>query len=206
MATDAPRRPKTRDRILAAARDVFSEEGYSAFTMSEVERRVGLAVGTGSIYRHFPSREALLQAVLEEEIRLNRAATEQVRTELEHVSDPIEQRQKIYKQKLDDLRRFDRFFALMLDQGERVPELREAIRVAVQPPQEGAGTRGQIEPFAMAAVGGYHLFSVMQGQPFNGLDEDEFLRMLAEFIDQRGRSASAARKDGRRVAPDRRGA
>jgi AcrR family transcriptional regulator len=198
MSTRAPRRPKTRERILVAARDVFLEEGYSGFTMSEVERRVGLAVGTGSIYRHFASREALLQAVLEEEIRVNRSSTEQTRSELEHVSDPIELRQKVYKQKLDDLRRFNRFFALMLDQGERVPELREAIRIAVQPPQDGASARGQIEPFAMAALGGYHLFSIMQGGPFNGLDEDEFLRVLAEFIEQRANSSSTARKDGRR--------
>ena len=69
------RRPKTRDRILAAAREVFAEVGFSGFTMTEVERRVGLAVGTGSIYRHFRSREALLQAVMETELRLHRDAT-----------------------------------------------------------------------------------------------------------------------------------
>jgi hypothetical protein len=51
----------------------------------------------------------------------------------------------------------------------------------------------------MAALGGYHLFSIMQGQPFNGLDEDEFLGVLAEFVDQRGRGPRTGRKVGRRA-------
>ena len=34
---------------------------------------------------------------------------------------------------------------------------------------------------AMAALGGYHLFSIMQGHPFDGIDEGEFVQMLARM-------------------------
>ena len=50
-------RPNTLERILEAALDLFVKEGYSGTTISEVERRVVLAAGTGSFYSHFSSKE-----------------------------------------------------------------------------------------------------------------------------------------------------
>jgi AcrR family transcriptional regulator len=50
-------------RILAAAHEVFVEEGTDA-TLEEVARRA--EVGTGTLYRHFPSREALLVGVMQD--------------------------------------------------------------------------------------------------------------------------------------------
>ena len=38
-----------------------------------------------------------------------------------------------------------------------------------------------VEAIAMAALGGYHLFSMMQGQPFNGVDQHTFLSTLVEL-------------------------
>ena len=58
----------TRERILDAALELFAEEGFQGTTISEVERRVGLTPGTGSFYRHFPSKEALLQAAVDSEV------------------------------------------------------------------------------------------------------------------------------------------
>ncbi|WP_405864783.1 TetR/AcrR family transcriptional regulator [Streptomyces sp. NBC_01515] len=45
-------------------RPPYAEQGFGGATINEVERRVGLAVGKGSLYRHFPSKEALLEALL----------------------------------------------------------------------------------------------------------------------------------------------
>lgn len=50
-----------RVRLLEAAREVFAEEGPDA-SMNEIARRAG--VGSGTLYRHFPTRIELAEAVL----------------------------------------------------------------------------------------------------------------------------------------------
>ena len=52
-----------RAALLAAARTLFSEQGY-AVPLSLIAKAAG--VGQGTLYRHFPSREALGAAVLED--------------------------------------------------------------------------------------------------------------------------------------------
>ncbi|MEU3750250.1 MULTISPECIES: TetR/AcrR family transcriptional regulator [Streptomyces] len=54
-----------RERLVAAARDVFAEAGPQA-SLNEIARRAG--VGPGTLYRHFPNRSALLAAVLMDRI------------------------------------------------------------------------------------------------------------------------------------------
>jgi AcrR family transcriptional regulator len=49
---------RSRDRVLAAALNLLSESGVSGFTVDEVANRSGVAKTT--IYRHWPSREALV--------------------------------------------------------------------------------------------------------------------------------------------------
>ena len=59
MRSDARR---NRELVLAAAQAVFSEHGQRA-TVEEVARRAG--VGVGTVCRHFPTKEALVEAVHE---------------------------------------------------------------------------------------------------------------------------------------------
>jgi len=63
MRADARR---NYDRLVATAREVFAEEGPDA-SLNEVAGRAG--VGPGTLYRHFPTREALLVAVFRERIQ-----------------------------------------------------------------------------------------------------------------------------------------
>jgi AcrR family transcriptional regulator len=63
-----PKRADARrnyDKLVAAARDAFAEHGTSA-SLEEVARRAG--VGIGTLYRRFPSRQDLLEAVYVEEL------------------------------------------------------------------------------------------------------------------------------------------
>ena len=63
--TDRPMRSdarRNRERVLAAAEDVFAEMGLKA-QVEEVARRAG--VGVGTVCRHFPTKQALVEAVLE---------------------------------------------------------------------------------------------------------------------------------------------
>lgn len=52
---------KNYDHLLEVGREVIAEQGVDA-SMREVARRAG--VGIGTLYRHFPTREALLEALL----------------------------------------------------------------------------------------------------------------------------------------------
>jgi AcrR family transcriptional regulator len=64
---DATQRPlradarRNRDKIVAAARDAFSEDGLDA-QIEDVARRAG--VGVGTVYRHFPTKDALVRALV----------------------------------------------------------------------------------------------------------------------------------------------
>ena len=60
----APRRrepEQKRARLLAAARSLFAERGYAATTTAQLAREAGVAEGT--VFHHFPSKRALLEAV-----------------------------------------------------------------------------------------------------------------------------------------------
>lgn len=59
MRADARR---NYDRIVEVAREVFREQGYDA-SLDEVAKRAG--VGPGTLYRHFPKRENLLDAIMQ---------------------------------------------------------------------------------------------------------------------------------------------
>lgn len=59
MRADAQR---NRDRIVEVARLVFREQGYDA-SLDEVAKRAG--VGPGTLYRHFPKRENLIDAIMQ---------------------------------------------------------------------------------------------------------------------------------------------
>jgi AcrR family transcriptional regulator len=62
------------DKLVAAARALFTEKGTSA-PLEEVAERAG--VGIGTLYRHFPTRQALLEAAYVDEVEaMARAATE----------------------------------------------------------------------------------------------------------------------------------
>lgn len=56
---------RNRERVLAAARAVFAERGIDA-PMATVARRAG--VGVATLYRHFPTRDALVQGAFEEQM------------------------------------------------------------------------------------------------------------------------------------------
>src|SRR5437588_3226792 len=64
-------RPKRADarrnyeKVLAAAREAFAEGGEST-ALEEIARRAG--VGIGTLYRHFPNRQSLLEALYVNEV------------------------------------------------------------------------------------------------------------------------------------------
>jgi AcrR family transcriptional regulator len=103
MRSDAER---NRARVLEAAVTAFAEEGL-AVPVAEIARRAG--VGTGTVSRHFPTKEALYEAIVlsrvEEIVRHAR--------ELAETSDPGEA--------------FFNFVAFMVEQGAENRGLAQAL-------------------------------------------------------------------------------
>ncbi len=56
---------RNRDRILEVAKDAFTQFGAEA-SLDDIAKQAG--VGAGTLYRHFPSREALIEAVYRTEV------------------------------------------------------------------------------------------------------------------------------------------
>jgi AcrR family transcriptional regulator len=71
MAAEPEPRPlradakRNRDQLIVAAREAFTERGSEA-SLEDIARRAG--VGVGTLYRHFPNRAALVEAVYVEEV------------------------------------------------------------------------------------------------------------------------------------------
>jgi len=64
MATQSERREKTRTAILEAARSIFGERGFGSTTMDDIAAGAGIA--KGAVYHHFPTKEAVFEAVFEQ--------------------------------------------------------------------------------------------------------------------------------------------
>jgi AcrR family transcriptional regulator len=56
---------RNRERILEVAKEVFTRVGAAA-SLDDIARRSG--IGSGTLYRHFPTRDALIEAVYRSEV------------------------------------------------------------------------------------------------------------------------------------------
>jgi AcrR family transcriptional regulator len=72
----APRKPRTdalrnRERILETTKEAFTRSGANA-SLDDIAKEAG--VGAGTLYRHFPTRDALIEAVYRTEVEKMAAA------------------------------------------------------------------------------------------------------------------------------------
>jgi AcrR family transcriptional regulator len=80
----SPRKPRAdalrnRQRLLAAAKASFGEVGPEA-SLDEIARRAG--VGIGTLYRHFPTRDAVIEAVYRHEVEQLASSADRLLDEL----------------------------------------------------------------------------------------------------------------------------
>src|SRR5215207_3334626 len=67
------RRSAAADRILREAMRLFAERGYERTSVPDIQAAAGLAPGSGAMYKHYPSKEAVLREGME---RFARTSTE----------------------------------------------------------------------------------------------------------------------------------
>jgi AcrR family transcriptional regulator len=75
-------------RILDAARDLFSANGYRGTDMSDIARSMGLA--RNSLYRYYPSKDHILVAVIQRDMGPYIAQTHELGTRTENAAQRID--------------------------------------------------------------------------------------------------------------------
>jgi AcrR family transcriptional regulator len=63
----------TRERLVTEAMRLFGQQGYQATSVAQIEAAAGLAPGSGALYHHFKSKEALLDAGIDRQLDRRRA-------------------------------------------------------------------------------------------------------------------------------------
>lgn len=120
---------KTRQKLIDAGLDLFSTIGVEGVSVSDLEKAVGLKPGTGSFYRHFTDKDALLEAVIEQEI--DDAKARRAR-ELEAISSDTEDLREAlrnqFKLTLSGLRRNQKSWNLFIRLRDYSPTLFQQMR------------------------------------------------------------------------------
>jgi AcrR family transcriptional regulator len=70
---------RNRERILEVAKDAFARSGAGT-SLDDIAKQAG--VGAGTLYRHFPTRDALLEAVYRTEVEKLAAAERKLAQDL----------------------------------------------------------------------------------------------------------------------------
>lgn len=111
---------------MAAALRLFAERGYHGTSVGEIEAAAGLSPRSGALYKHFPSKEAVLEAAMDQvtesfdqaDIILELLPLADLRTELTLMA----------RFTLDELRAQQQIVRVTMKEGDRFPELREEFR------------------------------------------------------------------------------
>ena len=125
----APRRDqlRNRERLITAAREAFTEHGPE-IALEEIARRAG--VGTTTLYRHFPEKEGLIEAVLDD---LAAAVRDNAGRAMRD-SDPVGAFRAVFTQSCDMTEREVATFAHLAGAGNRADQHAQRLITSVVGP------------------------------------------------------------------------
>ena len=181
----------TRDRLLAEGMRLFGEQGYAATAVAQIEAAAGLSPGSGSLYKHFRSKESLLTEGLDRLLGDGRdLADGMVSQAWPGVTERLSAATTAGLRRLDE----DRDLSRLLFRGlGSFPELLQRFgdgeinrfhRAAADMLTELAGDRdGAVDWAAIAVVlqgatTQYWLLTDLFGRHPTGVDEDRFVRAV----------------------------
>jgi AcrR family transcriptional regulator len=147
---------KNYDHLLAAAHDVVMEHGANA-SMREIARRAN--VGLATLFRHFPTREALFEALL----RTKGDALAQRAAELEPSSPPDEALVPWFREGVEFTRTYSGVCDLMATAHADPNSALHASSAALHDAGARLLLRAQAEGTARADMDGDDLFALMSG-------------------------------------------
>jgi AcrR family transcriptional regulator len=183
MPQQRRRNSPTKDRILEAAFQLFVERGFSGTTISEIERRVGLAVGTGSLNYHFKTKEELFRASVDHEVAIRMAEVKAARRDVTWPTDDRERRIAAAAMALADIRRFDRLLQLIQAEGERLPDLQKLVAESLADfGGFGAWLQQPSRLLGITALIGFHALHRGSLGAFDGVSDADFIAALVDAL------------------------
>ena len=121
--------PNTRDRIVSEAMRLFAERGFRGTTVGEIEQAAGLAPRAGGLYKHFRSKEEVLEAGIERhvgEMELMEPALE-----LLPLGDPRAELMLVGRWALQQLANEMPLMKVVQKEGDRFPELAARVNASI---------------------------------------------------------------------------
>jgi AcrR family transcriptional regulator len=184
-----PGEESTRQRIVAEAIRLFAQRGYRGTTVGEIEAAAGLAPRSGGLYKHFRSKEEVLQAAIEKHV----SEIESVRSALElmPLGDLRSELTLIARWTLQELKEEQELMRVVQKDGDQFPELvadvherivsrgHEEARKSIERLAEHHGVSvsdtDAIAAVSLGALVSYRLQERMFGVPPGGVSEDDFI-------------------------------
>ena len=180
----------TRERILDAAVDLFGRRGYRATSVGEIERAAGLIPRRGGLYKHFSSKEALLEAVVERRGRVV-DELESLASTAPLAPDAREEIGALIRIAFREIGRDQEVLRIVMREGDNFPALRdrfhdrivrrgheqaaERLRLLA----ERAGVEGldvdALAAVVLAPIISYRVLTTLFGRPPGDLDEHRYL-------------------------------
>ncbi|MEV5238248.1 helix-turn-helix domain-containing protein [Streptomyces cinnamoneus] len=150
---------RNREALVAAARELFAEQGLEV-PFDEIARRAG--VGNATLYRRFPTREALIEAVFGESLGRSLAAGEQARRGEDAFASLVAYMERIFEGLAADRGAIE-LMTTAIPAGPTLAELREhnheTVGLLVRRAQEQGTMRPEVVAedllFALATLGRY---------------------------------------------------
>ena len=184
----------TRDRIVTAAIRLFAERGYRGTTVGDIEAAAGLSPRAGGLYKHFASKEEVLEAGIERhvsELEAMRPTLETMpfddlrgglalvaRWALAALADEIPLMKIVQKDG-------DRFPALAAEVYERIVARghRDAEALVRRIMGDAAGDQADVfASLVLNALVGYRLEQTMFGNPQGQVAEEDFIETWVEMV------------------------
>lgn len=184
-----PKRSQGAARLLREATRLFARQGYERTTVPEIQEAAGLSPGSGALYKHFPSKESLLHAGVQQFIAESREA----RTVFSDLRQPPE---KVLEwigaavlntlaEKTDEIRilwrELDQFPALRREARREIMQatyqsvaawLRDGIARGEIPEQDADAAAAVI----IGSLAMFRVFEALWGAKTIAVDDDRFLR------------------------------
>lgn len=188
----------TRERILDVAWELFLRQGFTGTTVTQIEAAAGLSPGSGSFYRHYRSKEDVLQAVVDREVERIDAARV-LGPELEETGGDVRAALTLeFRQRLENLRRIQPLMLLIGRErehlgasssrlGRRLVAHNLEMRSRRLEAWMEAGAIAKRDPDALAAVvlhalTGYHLSSEFFRRAPGGPSEQDIVATLVDLV------------------------
>jgi AcrR family transcriptional regulator len=185
--------PNTRERIVTEAMRLFAAQGFRGTTVGEIEEAAGLAPRAGGLYKHFRSKEEVLEAGIERhvsEIELIEPALE-----LLPLGDPRAELMLIGQWTFEELGSEMPLMKVVQKDGDRFPELVAKVRerIIARGHRQGVATVGrlfgdaldehQVPALASVALGalvGYRIEETMFGP--RPVSEEDYLATWVDLL------------------------